>query len=151
MSKLEKLINEIESLISKQAKINTAISTSSVGWHIEHCLLTINLIIEAVKASDPSVYKWSFNFNRTLILSIGKIPRGRAKAPTIVQPNIDFNTETLKKHLNKVKQKLEVLNTLNKNHHFPHPYFGALNLKPTIKFLEIHTQHHIKIMKDIIK
>ena len=102
-------------------------------------------------ASDPSAYKWSFNFNRTLVLSIGKIPRGRAKAPAVVQPKIDFDIETLIKHLTKVKQKVEIFNTLNKNHHFPHPYFGLLNLKPTMRFLEIHTQHHIKIMKDIIK
>ncbi len=151
MSILEKLLNEIEVLIPKQETLNPSISKTSVGWHIEHSLLTINLIIEAVKKSNPEEYKWKFNSSRILVLSIGKIPRGRAKAPEVVQPKLEFNSESLMKHLLKVKQKLIILKSLNNDHHFSHPYFGKLNLKQTIKFLKIHTQHHINIMNDIIK
>ena len=41
------------------------------------------------------------------------------------------------------------LETLNANSYFKHPYFGDLNLKKTLWFLNLHTNHHLKIIKDI--
>ena len=47
------------------------------------------------------------------------------------------------------KNSLVDLETLNANSYFTHPYFGDLNLKKTIWFLNLHTNHHLKIIKDI--
>lgn len=151
MEKLKKLIQDLESKIPNQEMLNSSISKSSVGWHIEHTLLTMNLVIDALQKSNPENYKRTFNFNRILVFTLNKIPRGRAKAPKVVQPKVDFNTETLKSHLKKGKTKLTELNTISNKNYFEHPYFGHLTLKPTIKFLEIHTNHHLQIITDIIK
>jgi hypothetical protein len=151
MEKLMKLILDLESKIQNQEILNPTISKSSVGWHIEHTLLTMNLVIEALQRSNPENYKWTFNFYRILILTLNKIPRGRARAPKVVQPKVDFNTETLKIHLEKGKTKLAQLNTISDKNYLEHPYFGHLKLKSTIKFLEIHTNHHLQIINDIIK
>lgn len=151
MEKLNKLIQKLENEIPNQEVINTSISKSSVGWHIEHTLLTINLVIEAVLKSDPNNYKWTFNIKRMLVFTMNKIPRGKAKSPKVVQPKIDFNIETIKLNLEKGKTNLTNLQTLSENKYFDHPYFAQLNLKQTIKFLEIHTNHHLKIINDIIK
>ena len=40
---------------------------------------------------------------------------------------------------------------LHANSNFKHPYFGVLNLKMTKRFLEIHTNHHLKIIKEILQ
>ena len=151
MEKLKELIQDLESKIQNQEILDPTISKSSVGWHIEHTLLTMNLVIEALQKSNPENYKRTFNFYRILVFTLNKIPRGRARAPKIVQPKVDFNTETLKIHLEKGKTKLAELNTISGKNYFEHPYFGHLTLKPTIKFLEIHTYHHLKIINDIIK
>jgi hypothetical protein len=42
------------------------------------------------------------------------------------------------------------LELVSRDHFFEHPYFGKLKLKETIRFLEIHTQHHLDIIRDII-
>ena len=151
MNHLRHLLNELEIKIAKEDAINAAVSKSSVGWHIEHSLLTINMIIEALKKSDPISYQWKFSFIKTLVFTLNKIPRGRAKAPGIVQPKNTFTVETLKKHLDQTKEKLGEFATLQPNNYFEHPFFGKLKLKPTIKFLKIHTRHHLAIINDIIK
>lgn len=151
MKKLEAFIKELESKIPHHELVNPEVSKGSVGWHIEHSLLTLDVIIEALKRSNPDDYKWTLNFKRMLVYSIGKIPRGRAKAPTVVQPTADFNEETLTQHIATSKQKIKDLERLQSNHFFKHPFFGDLNLKPTLKFLHIHTKHHLAIIHDIIQ
>lgn len=150
MQKLHKLLEQLQSDISYFDKENIDVSGGSVGWHIEHSLKTIDQIVNACKNSNPSKYQWHFNFNRFLILSITKkIPRGKAKAPKVVRPEGEISKESLQLHLEKVSQNLENWNGLDKNVHFPHPFFGILNKKETEKFLVLHTNHHLQIIEDI--
>jgi hypothetical protein len=151
MNNLEALIKELENKIPWQECINRSVSKASIGWHIEHVLLTINLIIDELRRSDTNKYKWKFKFLRVLILTINKIPRGRAQSPISVQPKNIPTADTLREHCNRVKRKLPELETLNSNNYFEHPFFGNLNLKPAVKFLKLHTKHHLAIINDIIK
>ncbi|MBI2722499.1 MAG: DinB family protein [Bacteroidetes bacterium] len=150
MRKLENLLFELENTLPQQHIQNLAVSGSSVGWHIEHILLTNNAIINALKNSEPTKYKPSFRFSKLLVFVTGKIPRGRAKAPKVVTPAL-FNTESLTAHINYGKDKIQELKTLSPSAYFTHPFFGDLKLKDTIKFLEIHTKHHLNIIKDILR
>ena len=150
MKELQHLLNKLQSNISTLNTVNLEVSGGSVGWHIEHSLKTIDQIVNACKNSNPSKYQWHFNFNRFLILSITKkIPRGKAKAPKVVRPEGEISKESLQLHLEKVSQNLENWNGLDKNVHFPHPFFGILNKKETEKFLVLHTNHHLQIIEDI--
>jgi len=152
MQNLQNLISQLESKISQFETTNLAVSGGSVGWHIEHSLKTINQIVTACKNSNPSDYQWHFNFKRFLIMSIAKkIPRGKARAPKIVRPEGDISLETLVLSLEKVKEILKNWESLDKNAHFPHPFFGVLNKKETENFLVLHTKHHLMIINDILK
>jgi hypothetical protein len=151
MQQLEQLLKAIDNAIPKYHLVHPATSRSSVGWHIEHSLLTIDAIIHTAEKSDPNNYKWKFNFKRTLVFTINKIPRGRAQAPKRVQPQTEIDIETLQAHIISTTKNLKKLDNLKANNYFEHPFFGKLNLKPTIKFLTIHTKHHLDIINDIIK
>ena len=150
MKKLEELIDELESFIKDQEKVNPAISAGSTGWHIEHCLLTIDMVMEALRKSDPEQYQPKFNLWKNIVMISKRIPRGRAKAPKAVRPKNDHTIESLRQHISNTKTQLGIFDSLEKNHHFPHPYFGQMNLKQAVKFLRIHTCHHLKIMREII-
>lgn len=150
MNKLQQYLNELETKISKKENHNNDISKSNVGWHIEHILLTINLIIEEVRKSNPENYEWSFKLPRILVFATNKIPRGKAKAPKIVVPKT-YDEQTLLEHLKITKFKIQELENLISDKYFNHPFFGNLKLYKTIKFLEIHTSHHLKIINDILK
>lgn len=151
MEELKKLLIELENIIPHQELMNPLVSKSSVGWHIEHALLTMNLVLESIHKSNPENYKRTFNLNRILVFTLNKIPRGKVKAPRAVRPNEDFNTDSLISHLEKGKTNLEKLNALSSNHYFEHPFMGYLNLKATIRFIKIHTNHHLNIIKEIIE
>jgi hypothetical protein len=113
--------------------------------------LPLNQITNALKRSNPDDYKRQFKAARLFVFTINKIPRGRAKAPQIVRPKNDSDLAEITKHLSISKEKLTVLKELKPGNYFEHPFFGNLKLKPAVKFLVIHTKHHLEIINDIIK
>lgn len=148
--KLQELLQKLNNNIDKQELINEQVSKSSIGWHIEHSLLTINVIIARIINSDVQHYKWKFSFPKLLIFTINKIPRGKAKSPATVVP-VAYTAESLRAHLQKTSIEIEKLNLLSADKYFEHPIFGDLKLKDAIKFLSIHTNHHLAIINDIAK
>ena len=149
MNNLNTLLTAFENVISKQEKLNLTVSKSSIGWHIEHIFLTTTLVIEALNKSNPSNYKWRFNVPKLIVFTFKKIPRGRAKAPKIATPET-FNEQILREHFKSVMIKVQELNNIDKDKYFKHPFFGHLKLNEAIKFLEIHAEHHLKIVHDIL-
>jgi hypothetical protein len=151
MNKLPALLNELEAKIPHHEKLNATVSASSVGWHIDHSILVCNQIIAAVEKSNPKDYTWKFDFKRTIVFALGKIPRGKGKAPTSVIPAAKASPEKMKVDCALLKETIKKLSVLPPNHYFKHPLFGLLNVKATIKMLKIHTRHHLSIINDICK
>lgn len=151
MKKLNIVLNQLEAKIPLSETSNKKISQANVAWHIEHSLLVIDSIRNFIVDSNPKAYKRSFNFTRSLVLLIKTFPRGRAKAPKSVRPLTQLTNSNLLTHLDATRTSISVLETLPKNSYFEHPIFGKLNSKQTILFFEIHTNHHLKIIEDIIK
>ena len=152
MNTINPILVILSSKINDFERKNIDVSKSSVGWHLEHSLKTIDQIITACKNSEPSTYQWKFKLNRFWIMDVlHKIPRGKARAPKVVQPEGDISKESLQMHLEKVYQNLENWEDIYENYYFFHPFFGNLNKKATEKFLVLHTNHHLKIIEDICR
>jgi hypothetical protein len=151
MQNLLNLISQLESKIPFHEKTNPTVSSSTVGWQIEHSLKTIYQIALAVKNSNPQEYRWKFNKSKLFISILGFIPRGKAKAPKVVLPDETISEESLINSLQNVKAILEEWKSFDKNSYFKHPFFGNLNKKSTMWFLKLHTNHHLKIVNDICK
>jgi len=151
MNNLDNLLNQLESKIEHCEKLNQEISLVNVAWHIEHSLLTLDRITDLLIKSKPKDYKWKFNILRIIVLTIKKIPRGRAKVPEVVQPIGSINNIILYKHLSETRNRIKELEFISKDKYFKHPFFGDIKLRQTINFLGIHTKHHLDIIEDIIK
>jgi heat shock protein HspQ len=152
MKLLKTYIDELEMYIPKIHETNKNISQATVGWQVGHSLMVINAVIRVAINSKPEEYKPNFNIKRILIFAMNKLPRGKAKAPQSAQPNYEtLAEEDLRKKLAYAKENLLKLNELDKNSWFVHPFLGAMNLKNLKKFLALHTFHHIKIIRDILK
>ena len=151
MNSLNNLLLQLENHIPNLEKTNSRVSNSTIGWQIDHCLLVINGVIGQVEISNPTEFKSKFNFNRFMVFTTGKIPRGKIRAPKVVTPFDVATAEELKSKIEIAKNNISKLNNLPKNSFFKHPFLSNLNLKQTEKFLAIHTKHHLKIIEDILK
>lgn len=151
MNQLHNILLQLENHIPNFEKTNPNVSNSTVGWQIDHCLLVINGVIGQVEISNPAEFQSKFNFNRLIVFTTGKIPRGKIRAPKVVTPVSVATLEELKAKIEIAKNKVSKLNNFPKNSFFKHPFLSDLNVKQTEKFLVIHTKHHLKIIEEILK
>ena len=142
--------HSIESLIPNAGVVNHKISKSGIGWHLDHMLKSIILTCKHIKKSNPDDYKWKFNLARLYVLSIGSFPRGSAKAPKAVVAKGEVMEDDLHTQLKEAKSHVAEILNLHPKSNFQHPYFGLINLRETQRFIKVHTNHHLKIIKDII-
>jgi hypothetical protein len=148
---LKNYLDELNSCIKSYKTVDADISKVSVGWHIGHSLKVIRGVVKLLEESDPAAYKRSFNLSCFVILNSGKIPRGIGRSPKSVRPPEEISEEYLKSLMSKTQEAIEHVKNLDSNSHFDHPYFGILNLKKAKRFMEVHTRHHIEIIRDILK
>ncbi len=149
MNKLNTLLDQLLAKVAHFDVENQQVSQGKVGWHIEHSLLVLSGITKVLAMSNPSEYKSKFNFAKFVVMTFNFIPRGRGKAPQTTQPKSEVTAENLTAHIIKTREKVKELDTMNQDLFFKHPYFGDLKLKEAVRFLEIHTKHHLKIINDI--
>lgn len=148
---LEKKLELMETFIPDFEKLNSKISKVSVGWHLDHSLKVINGVINTLQTSDISLYKNNFTLIGKIFFTIGHFPKGRAKAPKrVMPPNVILRDDILSQ-INTAKERIHQISSLDDNAYFQHPIFGNINRKRVVRFLEIHTNHHLKIIKDILK
>ena len=148
---LNKQLTEIKSLIQKGDLVNDKISKKGTYWHIDHSLQILNSICEVLEHSNPGDYQPKFSFTKFVIMKTGYIPRGKGRAPKQTLPQNIKTKEELFTEVDNAVNAIKKLDALPSNKTFRHPLFGWLNLEDTIKFMGIHTHHHMKILRDIVK
>ena len=151
MNKINNLLDELEAHIVNYSKSNQTISEGNVGWHIVHSCLVIDSVCAAVIKSDATKFIKKFSFKAFLVLLLNSFPRGKAKAPSFTMPSEQLNPASILQSIQASRKSIEALAKAGKNQYFTHPIFGDLNASDTFKFLAVHTNHHLKIIKDVIK
>lgn len=146
---LQSQLRELKDFIPEKKVLAPRVSSAPIGWHIAHSLLVINNIFDSLKASAPENYKRSFSFWKATVMLLRKIPRGRARSPKGVLPPEEIETEFLQKQAEQATANILLIENLPKKAFFKHPFFKHLNRDETKKFLEIHTEHHLKIIREI--
>jgi hypothetical protein len=147
----KKQLSELESYIPQLEKTNSKITHSNVGWQIDHSLRVIRAIAKQLEDSNPSDFKSTFSFPKFIVMTTKHIPRGKAKAPKAVQNENQITEESIREFLEKTKTQIDKIEGLDKNSYFPHPLFGHLNKKEAIRFIGIHNEHHLKIIRDMLR
>jgi hypothetical protein len=151
MKTILELIEKTNHYSDRYHTINSKVSSASVGWHIAHSYLALSSICRALVNSDPALYvSPPFNLKKIIVKNLGMIPRGKGKAPETVLPAGNIDPATLKELFEKSISSILGIENLPENSFFNHPVFGVLNKSEAIRFIQIHTKHHLKIIKDIL-
>lgn len=152
MKELLEIHHSFSDLLMAENRSYEHVSSWSVYKHIEHVLLTNFSILSAIERGDSPAKIEKRTLIGYVVLLLGLIPRGRAKAPKEVEPVgkskselQEFNGELIGRLENMLKAPLAEPNKVIANH----PYFGGLSKKQWIRFLCIHSRHHLKIIEEI--
>ncbi len=146
----EKELRQLEEYIPEARTKSETVSTTDVGWHLDHSMQVLIKITQALERSNPDVSRPTFNISWQFVKLRG-IPRGVGKSPKQVAPEKPKSIEELNEQLRQTHGILRKLPSLHPKNHFEHPYFGKMNLKNTQKFMRIHTRHHLNIIDEILK
>jgi hypothetical protein len=149
-SNLKVKLNEVASYIAMRDTKNLEVSEASVAWHMDHIYLMVNQLHKALKYSDESKYKADSNPTRDYVFTSNTLPRGKVTAPESIRPAENLTIKTLQMHYNEAIAAVEKFPMLAEKKHFNHPILGTMNRDETIKFLTIHTEHHLKIIREIL-
>lgn len=146
---INKIISALESCLDKIDLKKEEVSHSSVGWQINHILIVSNSICKVLIKSKPENYTSAFNWQKTYVLLTGYIPRGKVRAPKAVVSE-EYSLESIKEAISNAKSLIKRIQSLDKNAYFEHPFLGNFNLKDSKRFIEVHSVHHLKIIRNII-
>ena len=144
-------LNEVASYSNVRDTINGKVSEASVAWHMDHIYLMVNQLHKALKYSDEINYISESNTTRDYVFNSKTLPIGRVTAPEIVSPQKNVTLKTLQMHYDEALASAEKMPLLAEKKNFKHPILGTLNRDETIQFLNIHTEHHLKIIRDILE
>lgn len=148
---LEKEIEELEKAIASSDVVCLEVSKKGVNWHVDHTLRVIIGICKSLHKSNPQEYSWRFNLSRAYVLTRGSIPRGIGKAPEVVSAPEKVPDDKLHAYVQLARELVVSIEDLPPKSFFKHGYFGKLKKNKCTRFLSIHTEHHLKIIRDILR
>ena len=139
-----------------EPELLTANEPTISGWgissHLDHTLRVTCAIVKAVAAGKELTGPGISLLGR-LVLAIGYIPRGKAKSPASVsgQPSSVMELNGLwQAAANELQQIARGVDALGSKRLIAHPRFGALTAEQGLRFVIVHTNHHLKIAREIL-
>ncbi len=135
-----------------------AISGWSVAEHVEHLARAHNPLFvklaELAETDDPALAHGRMTLVGLWVLWTGRIPRGRGKAPERTRPTagslhqvrslVAESSESFER-LAARRSELEAVRA-----RIDHPYFGRLLPRHWLRFVELHHDHHLAIVREIL-
>lgn len=130
------------------------VSQWSVAQHLEHIGLVDRSILDQLeKTAEDELAGQGPTLRGRLFLFLNFIPRGRAKAPSFVDPRepalaeVEPKLAATRERLHAFAEDLERLASgrpLGRHH-----IFGALDGARWLKFISMHHRHHMAIIRDV--
>ncbi len=156
ISALNPLLDRIDEIIAGGSPCLDARAPQVSAWNVrqqvDHSLKVLDRIsrtLEERKLVDgPGPSRQGH-----VVLLFGIIPRGRAKSPESVlpeerdAPQLSEATTAVRKRLAELEHDKAFL--CEHRRFFRHPFLGSFSPAQALRFLEVHTSHHLKIVNDI--
>lgn len=135
---------------------NGAWSLGQVYSHIIGVNIMSHIALEKCLIKTAELKTRKPHWKVRLILFLGRFPPGKIKAPTAVATEVkSFTKEEASNQLIRLIKKVNEYDynskTLDKNYKVKHPRLGYLDAESWFRFMLMHTNHHIKQVKNTYK
>lgn len=129
------------------------VSGWSVSEHLDHTLKVLASILRGMMHPDKPPTR-PFSFIGKVILLTGYIPRGRGKSPATLRGE-RATVEQLLQRIGEVETLLTEMRAGTRPHASAllvrHPLFGGMTWAQSARFAGVHTNHHLKIVNEILR
>ena len=154
-------IGQLRSLVELEGQAQRSapsVSGWSVAEHVEHLARAheplFSKLAALAEADDPALAHGRLSLAGHWVLWTGRIPRGRGQAPERTRPAAG-SLQQVRSLLAGASDAFERLATKRSEldavrARIDHPYFGRLLPKHWLRFVELHHDHHLAIIRDIL-
>ena len=151
LERIQCALEDLEAHLGSWDLNSSRISDWSVGQQIEHVLkATSTFTVLTLRNRQPDGTGFQKQL-KGLVLKRDSFPRGVAKAPDISLPGEDTPKAALPSLLLETRNRLERLDTVSSSAVVHHPHLGEMKRDEAVHFMAIHLEHHLSIIKDIVK
>lgn len=156
LRRLDAQLDEIARLAERRetelSLVREKVSAWSPAHHLDHALKVSKAVLGAVlEPKEP--LKAGINMAGRFVLLLGRFPRGRGKSPKALRGE-GVDSRLILESLETVRALRASLSPsllADPTAIVKHPYFGGFHAAQALRFLTIHTQHHLRIISDILK
>ncbi len=135
-------------------KLVVGVSSWSISQQLDHILKVAKSTLQVIVAGKALDNVKPINLKGRLVLAVGFIPRGFAKAPERLY-GVATSSNELLALLEDVRALLERIGEpafeAKEIAVVRHPIFRGLTPEQTLRFVVVHTRHHLKIVRDIAR
>jgi hypothetical protein len=156
LRQLEAQLELVDALAAGGAETVTARAPAVSGWSVaqqlDHALKVAEFALARVVAAGAPLPR-GINLLGRVLLAVGRIPRGRGKSPPAARGEERSPAELaaavarVRGLVAQLRDRPELLAT--RSPLVKHPYFGGLSPVQALRMVEIHTDHHLRIVADI--
>lgn len=143
-------MDEIEQYFPYLDRRNANVSAWCVREQLHHVLLSVTGIARLVVQSTAGARRPSLSPIKWIVLTTGKIPRGRGQAPKRVWPSASVSREDLEQLLVQARESLAAAEAADRRAWYEHFVFGVMRRNAAVRLIHVHTRHHLAIVKDIL-
>jgi len=131
--------------------VNERVSGWSPAEHIDHLLKVTKSVLDRLPSEEAAPR--GINAIGRVILALGWIPRGKGRSPKGLTAT-RCTVEELQARLARVNAAVDATDVAaidkSRTPNVPHPRFGGLTPSQALRFITVHTEHHLKIVRDIL-
>lgn len=134
------------------ARRNERVSGWSTAEHLDHMTKVAHWALRKIAKAQPAPN--GINLMGRLVLLLGWLPRGIGKAPAGVV-GVSVSAVELDVALTALEHELDALPLDglrgSRAQVVPHPRFGGLTPSQGLRMVVVHTNHHLRIIDDILR
>ena len=150
-------LDEITTFIGRGDDSVCTLKQDVSGWtaaeQLDHVLkVNASVLARVLQQPEPEALPKGINLIGRIILGIGWIPRGKGRSPKSLRGE-PAKCAALETQVASVRQQLDAVTSAHMARStplVPHPRFGGLSTDQALRFMVVHTEHHLKIVREIV-